>query len=67
MKKLIDTIATVKTWDGKNGTAEISLLIPLEALVIEASGLKSDIAEGVRLQCEAVVDAMVIRVLEIAP
>lgn len=63
MKKVIETTATVKSWDGKHGTAEVSVLLPLEAIVIEASGLKADIAEGVRFKCDAVVDAMVIRVL----
>jgi len=63
MKKLIETTATVKSWDGENGSAEVTVMLPIDAVVIAASGLKNEIAEGVRIRCDAVVDAMVIRVL----
>lgn len=65
MKKVIETTATVKSWDGKHGTAEVSVLLPLEAIVVEASGLKADIAEGVCIRCDVVLEAMVIRLKEI--
>lgn len=65
MKKVIDTTVRVSTWNGDSGTVEATLQLPLEAVVVAASGLKGQIDAGMELSCQIVCDASVIRILEI--